>query len=119
MKQMENSTLWSAVLVVALLFAAPFVMQTYSKYAEVHDFSYAALSNNLGQYPDDEVLLQLSRESMIDQKLSGIEYKEIIDHLLDKNGIVELSRVGEDHSNAKKELITMLSERGRNTAPKN
>ncbi|MCG7952660.1 MAG: hypothetical protein N0E56_15790 [Candidatus Thiodiazotropha endolucinida] len=85
----------------------------YVMNSEIQKFSYAALRDNIQRYPEDRMLINQITTAISDGEIIGSEHKEIVDRLLDKNGIYHGSKIGEDHSQAKAELVKALDSMAR------
>lgn len=82
----------------------------YSLNSEIEDFSYAALKDNIAKYPNDKTFVSEVHHALSDNKIVGHEHKAIFERLLKINGVYFGAKMDSDHSNAKEELIKIMSE---------
>ena len=92
---------------IGLLLGVVFIVvaEWFFQALEVRPTQYAAMADYIVQDPDDQALRRLVSTALQDNKITSREYKPIVHHILDREGIYE-QRLNIDKSKAEaKELV--------------
>lgn len=81
----------------------------YVEHREVEEFSYKALLNYVESAPSDSTFNNNLMHALRDEKISGQEFRALVDYVLERDGAFKGSKVGADHTGSKTALIESLN----------
>lgn len=82
-----KSLILGIVLSIGSIFCIQHGFKLYHEYTEVKDFAYAALSDGIERYPNDQVIIGLIIDALTDGEIIGKEHRKIFDYLIEKHGV--------------------------------
>lgn len=106
-RKIANIPFFTWLPLAALAFVA---FPLYSQYTEIAEVHYDTINNYLAKEPRDMILFNLARSAMHNGNINGMEFQTLLAYLAAKDGAVEISTIGADHTGAKERLTAILAQ---------